>query len=82
MSGRFVLVQDGGMGELDGRLRNLVAAAIEGDNVAVREFVRLTQPSVWRLCNLLGSPGDEEDLTQDTYIRAFGHCRTIGVTRR
>jgi RNA polymerase sigma-70 factor (ECF subfamily) len=59
------------MGELDGHLRRLVAAAIEGDDVAVREFVRFTQPAVWRLCNLLGSPGDEEDLTQDTFMRAL-----------
>jgi RNA polymerase sigma-70 factor (ECF subfamily) len=59
------------MGELDGHLRSVVAAAIEGDDVAVREFVRLTQPAVWRLCNLLGSPGDEEDLTQDTFMRAL-----------
>ena len=59
------------MGEVDGHLRNLVAAAIEGDDVAVRELVRLTQPAVWRLCSVLGSPGDEEDLTQDTFIRAL-----------
>ncbi len=59
------------MGEVDGHLRNLVAAAIEGDDVAVREFVRLTQPAVWRLCNVLGSPGEEEDLTQDTFMRAL-----------
>ena len=59
------------MGEVDGHLRNLVAAAIEGDDVAVRELVRLTQPAVWRLCSVLGSPGDEEDLTQDTFMRAL-----------
>jgi RNA polymerase sigma-70 factor (ECF subfamily) len=59
------------MGELDGHLRALVAAAIEGDDVAVREFVRVTQPAVWRLCNVLGSPGEEEDLTQDTFMRAL-----------
>lgn len=59
------------MGEADGHLRNLVAAAIEGDDVAVREFVRLTQPAVWRLCNVLGSPGEEGDLTQETFMRAL-----------
>jgi RNA polymerase sigma-70 factor (ECF subfamily) len=59
------------MGEKDDRLRALVDAAREGDNVAVRELVRHTQPSIWRLCNLLGSPGDEDDLVQDTYLRAF-----------
>jgi RNA polymerase sigma-70 factor, ECF subfamily len=66
-----LMMHDVRMGDLDGRLRALVAAAIEGDDVAVRGFVRLTQPSVWRLCSLLGSPDDVEDLTQDTYIRAL-----------
>jgi RNA polymerase sigma-70 factor, ECF subfamily len=49
----------------------LVDAAREGDDVAVRELVRCTQPTVWRLCNLLGSPGEEEDLVQETYLRAL-----------
>lgn len=59
------------MGEIEFELRSLVDAAREGDNVAVRELVRRTQPSIWRLCNVLGSPGEEEDLVQDTYLRAF-----------
>jgi RNA polymerase sigma-70 factor (ECF subfamily) len=59
------------MGELDDQLRALVDAAREGDNVAVRELVRRTQPTIWRLCNVLGSPGEEDDLVQDTYLRAF-----------
>jgi RNA polymerase sigma-70 factor, ECF subfamily len=59
------------MSELDFELRALVDAAREGDNVAVRELVRRTQPSIWRLCNVLGSPGEEEDLVQETYLRAF-----------
>jgi RNA polymerase sigma-70 factor, ECF subfamily len=60
-----------GMGEVDDQLRALVDAAREGDNVAVRELVRHTQPAIWRLCNVLGSPGEEDDLVQDTYLRAF-----------
>jgi RNA polymerase sigma-70 factor (ECF subfamily) len=59
------------MSEPDFDLRALVDAAREGDNVAVRELVRRTQPSIWRLCNVLGSPGEEEDLVQETYLRAF-----------
>lgn len=59
------------MGDLDEQLRALVDAAREGDNVAVRELVRRTQPTIWRLCNVLGSPGEEDDLVQDTYLRAF-----------
>jgi RNA polymerase sigma-70 factor (ECF subfamily) len=57
--------------ELDGILRGYVAAAIEGDDVAIREFVRLTQPAVWRLCSALGSRGEEDDLAQETFIRVL-----------
>ena len=59
------------MGGMDDQLLALVDAAREGDNVAVRELVRRTQPAIWRLCNVLGSPGEEDDLVQDTYLRAF-----------
>jgi RNA polymerase sigma-70 factor (ECF subfamily) len=59
------------MTELDDLLRRYLAAAIEGDDVAVRELVRLTQPSVWRLCGALGSRGEEEDLAQETYMRVL-----------
>jgi RNA polymerase sigma-70 factor (ECF subfamily) len=52
-------------------LRSLVDAAREGDDVAVRELVRHTQLAVWRLCSALGSPGEEDDLVQETYLRAF-----------
>ena len=56
---------------MDDHVRALVDAAREGDNVATRELVRITQPAIWRLCNVLGSPGEEDDLVQDTYLRAF-----------
>jgi RNA polymerase sigma-70 factor (ECF subfamily) len=49
----------------------LLEAAREGDDVAVRELVRRTQPMVWRLCHSLGSPGEEEDLVQETFLRAL-----------
>ena len=55
----------------DERLRELVAAAVEGDNVAVTELVRCTQPMVWRVCTALGSAGEEADLVQETYLRAL-----------
>lgn len=58
------------------QLTALVAAAREGDNVAVRELVRRTQPAIWRVCNVLGSPGEEDDLVQDTYLRAFRSLHT------
>jgi RNA polymerase sigma-70 factor (ECF subfamily) len=48
-----------------------VAAAVEGDDVALGHLVRATQASVWRLCAALGSPGTVEDLVQETYLRAI-----------
>ena len=56
----------------DDELRPLLDAAVEGDDVALRELVRRTQVDVWRLCSALGSPGEEEDLVQETYLRAMG----------
>ena len=52
-------------------LRAYVEAALEGDDVAVASLVRATQPAVWRLCSILGSPGVVDDLVQDTYLRAL-----------
>jgi RNA polymerase sigma-70 factor (ECF subfamily) len=42
-----------------------------GDAGAAAEFVRACQSDVWRLCAHLGSPADAEDLTQETFARAF-----------
>jgi RNA polymerase sigma-70 factor (ECF subfamily) len=53
-------------------LRPYVDAALEGDDVAVGELVRLTQPAVWQVCAALGSAGEVEDLVQETYLRALG----------
>ena len=55
----------------DDVLRPLLDAALEGDDHAVRELVRRTQPAVWRLCTALGSTGEVDDLVQETYLRAF-----------
>ena len=59
-------------------LRALLDAAREGDDVAVAELVRRTQPDVWRLCVALGSTGEEQDLVQETYLRAL---RSLGSYR-
>lgn len=45
--------------------------ARKGDESAATAFVRATQHDVWRLCAHLGSPDAADDLTQDTYARAF-----------
>ena len=56
---------------VDDPLASYAAAAIEGDDVAVAELVRLTQPAVWQLCTALGSAGETDDLVQETYLRAL-----------
>lgn len=67
---RSTLVTDGD------QLREVLAAAAEGDDAAMTAFVRRTQSEVWRLCSLLGSADDVDDLVQDTYVRALGSART------
>ncbi len=52
----------------------LTAAALRarhGDAAAAAFFVRSTQADVWRLCAHLGSRNDADDLTQETFARAF-----------
>jgi RNA polymerase sigma-70 factor (ECF subfamily) len=61
----------------DDELRHLAEAAAHGDDVALGELVRRTQPVVWRTCTLLGSAGEEEDLVQETYLRAMRSLRTF-----
>jgi len=50
----------------------LAADAAGGDPLAAAALVRATQSDVWRLCATLGDPGTADDLTQETYLRAFG----------
>lgn len=57
-------------------LRRLLEAGREGDDRALGELVRRTQPAVWRLCTALGSPGEEEDLVQEVYLRALRSVAT------
>jgi RNA polymerase sigma-70 factor (ECF subfamily) len=42
-----------------------------GDPAAQSAFVRATQAEVWRFVAALIDPGSADDLTQDTYLRAF-----------
>ncbi len=46
-------------------------AAQAGDAAAAGAFVRASQAEVWRLCASLGDRADADDLTQETYLRAF-----------
>jgi RNA polymerase sigma-70 factor (ECF subfamily) len=50
----------------------LALAARDGDQAALARFVRLTQPDVRRFCASLSDPASADDLTQETYLRAFG----------
>jgi RNA polymerase sigma-70 factor (ECF subfamily) len=53
-------------------LERLAAHAVHGDPVAAAALVRATQTDVWRLCAALGDRQSADDLTQETYLRAFG----------
>ena len=49
----------------------LALRARAGDAGAQAEFVRATQTEVWRFAAALVDPGAADDLTQETYLRAF-----------
>ena len=46
-------------------------AARDGDPVAAAAFIRATQAEMWRFVAALVDPGAADDLTQETYLRAF-----------
>jgi RNA polymerase sigma-70 factor (ECF subfamily) len=46
-------------------------AARDGDPLAPAAFVRATQAEVWRFTAGLVDPATADDLTQETYLRAF-----------
>jgi len=45
--------------------------AAGGDHAALSDFVRATQPDVWRLCAFLVDVASADDVTQDVYARAI-----------
>lgn len=49
----------------------LALAARDGDRAAQAAFVRATQAEVWRFTAALVDPGAADDLTQETFLRAF-----------
>jgi RNA polymerase sigma-70 factor, ECF subfamily len=53
-------------------LERVAADAAGGDPLAAAALVRATQSDVWRLCAALGDRDSADDLTQETYLRAFG----------
>jgi RNA polymerase sigma-70 factor, ECF subfamily len=52
-------------------LTALLTDARGGDRIALTAFVRATQPEVWRLARHLVGPDDADEVTQDTYVRAW-----------
>lgn len=52
-------------------------AARTGDPLAQAAFVRLTQPEVWRFVAALIGADEADDLTQETYLRAFRSLPTF-----
>jgi RNA polymerase sigma-70 factor (ECF subfamily) len=52
-------------------LTGFASAARRGDHWAMREFIRLSRKEVWSLCAHLVDPESADDLTQETYLRAF-----------
>jgi len=53
-------------------LERYAADAAGGDPLAAAALVRGTQTDVWRLCAALVDRDSADDLTQETYLRAFG----------
>jgi len=58
--------------DMDDELLRTAADAATGDPRAAASLVRQTQSDVWRLCAALGDRDSADDLTQETYLRAFG----------
>lgn len=58
------------MDELD-PITEAALRARRGDSASAAAFVRATQADVWRLCAHLSSRDAADDLTQETYARAF-----------
>jgi RNA polymerase sigma-70 factor (ECF subfamily) len=52
-------------------ITDVALLAREGDTAAQTAFVRATQAEVWRFTAALVDPGSADDLTQETYLRAF-----------
>ncbi|MFN8032066.1 MAG: RNA polymerase sigma factor SigC [Mycobacterium sp.] len=56
----------------DDRVTSLALAAGRGDTAALEAFIRATERDVWRTVAFLGDPGNADDLTQETFLRALG----------
>lgn len=58
--------------ELKNRFKELIPAALNNEETAKSELIRLTQAGLFKFCVLLGNNRETaEDLCQDVYIKAF-----------
>ena len=55
----------------------LAADAAAGDQAALGRIIALTQRDVWRYVAFHAGPGEADDLTQDTYLRAINSLPTF-----
>ncbi|HEY4398446.1 MAG TPA: sigma-70 family RNA polymerase sigma factor [Acidimicrobiia bacterium] len=53
------------------RLTSLLVQARDGDRLALGSAIRLSQGEVWRLASHLVGPNEADDVTQDTFLRAW-----------
>jgi len=56
----------------DDEVTRLALAAGRGDSAALEKFIKATERDVWRTVAFLGDPGNADDLTQETFLRALG----------
>ena len=54
-------------------------AARDGDALAAAAFIRATQAETWRFVASLVDPESADDLTQETYLRAFRALPAFGA---
>lgn len=56
----------------------LIAACQQGDAGALRQVFETYQDRVYRLCrHMAGNPQDAEDLTQESFVQAFGAIQSF-----
>jgi len=60
----------------------LVQAAVAGDGQAARELVRLFHRPIFRfVCRMTGQAQDAEDITQETFVKAFRSLDRVDTSR-
>ncbi len=67
---------------VDAQTRAMVAGCLRGDGLAWAELVRAHQARVYGLCyRFTGSAHEAEDLTQDVFLKIYGHLRLFDAAR-